>query len=241
MKIKSIYTILLIVCTIPLANAQWGKKIKGSGNLITKNINTSDYDIIDTKGSMDVILEIGTEGAIRVIADDNIIDLISISTEGAVLKIVMKEKVNYYSKNGIKVYVPFTDLNEILLKGSGDLISKSPIVTNSFSCTLVGSGDLETEIKAETVVAYMKGSGDIDLSGSTNLLSVEMTGSGDFNAFNLKSQSTDVSLKGSGDIEVNAQKSIKARLLGSGDITYSGNPYTKDVNVKGSGDIDSRN
>lgn len=241
MKTKILYTVLLAICTIPLANAQWGKAIKGSGTIITKVVNTSNYDGVSVKGSMTIVLEKGTEGTLKVEADDNIIDLVMITTENNVLQIAIKSKSSYNSRNEIKVYVPFTDLNEITLHGSGNIISKNPINSNTLTCTLRGSGDIKAEIEVTTLNASLKGSGDIELSGNTNQLSLEMSGSGNFKGFDLNSQKTDVSLTGSGDIEVNATQSIKASLTGSGDITYSGNPKTKDVNVKGSGEIDSRN
>jgi hypothetical protein len=46
-------------------------------------------------------------------------------------------------------------------------------------------------------------------------------------------------VSGSGDADVYASNSLKARVNGSGDIDYSGNPNTSDTKVLGSGSISS--
>ena len=77
------------------------------------------------------------------------------------------------------------------------------------------------------------------LTGSVNELEVKVSGSGDFMGNGLKSNNTQAYVSGSGDIEVNATKSLKARVNGSGDIEYSGSPETSDTKVLGSGSISS--
>ena len=44
-------------------------------------------------------------------------------------------------------------------------------------------------------------------------------------------------VSGSGDIQVTASQSLKARVSGSGDISYRGNPEKQDFKTSGSGDI----
>ncbi len=245
MQIKQLSIAVSIICIlftgIIEATAQNKKNIVGSKNVITKTINTQDYDIVKAKGSIEVILQKGTEGSVKVEAEDNLIDLVEVTSDGNTISISMKKKVNYVSKVGIKVYVPFSDLTEVSLHGSGDVISDEPIKVSNFSTNLHGSGDIHLTISATNVDASIHGSGDITLKGNSTNLNIEMTGSGDFDSLKMDTKNTDAKLTGSGDISVNASSSIKARLTGSGDIEYSGNPETRDNKVTGSGDIDSRN
>jgi hypothetical protein len=59
---------LFILCTfltVSSAFAQWGQeKIKGNGNVISKNVTTSDYDEISVTGAFHVTLIEGSEGKI---------------------------------------------------------------------------------------------------------------------------------------------------------------------------------
>ncbi|GEQ86539.1 DUF2807 domain-containing protein [Patiriisocius marinistellae] len=237
---KNLKTILAItVCIVATQITFAQKNIKGSGNVITKTITTSDYHAVNTIGSITVELVSGNEGNIKVIAEDNLQEFVEITNNGGALKVTTKNNLPYYkSTHGIRVIVPFKELDKVTLIGSGDVIGKDIIKTNNFETKLTGSGDLKLEVKAQEINAYIKGSGDLTLRGTTNVFNAVVSGSGDLIAKNLKTTMTDISLTGSGDASVYASSSIKARVNGSGDIEYFGNPTTKDTKVFGSGDID---
>lgn len=207
----------------------------------TRTINTQEYDAIEAKGSMTVILKQGEEGAIQVIAEEKAQEYVEIDSDGTTLSISLKKNLYKISKKGVKVIVPFTDIKKVALKGSGDIKADDNIETSDLQVTLSGSGDINLTVQAINVDSSLNGSGDINLSGITTNLDVSMTGSGDFDALELSTENTEAKLSGSGDIEVNATKSLNAVVRGSGDIQYSGNPEVKNTKVYGSGDIDPRN
>ena len=207
----------------------------------TRTVNTQDYDEIDARGSMNVVLQKGTEGTIQIIAEEKAQEYVSVKSNGKTLIISLKKNLYKVSKKGVKVIVPFNDLNQVSLKGSGEVTSKETINASTFVTHLNGSGDVNLKVAATTVEASLNGSGDIELSGNATNLEVSMTGSGDIDALQLRTQNTDANLTGSGDITVHASNNINAVVRGSGDIEYAGNPEVKNTKVYGSGDIDPRN
>ena len=52
-------------------------------------------------------------------------------------------------------------------------------------------------------------------------------------------ENVEAQVSGSGDIMVNARKSLKATVSGSGDIVYKGNPEKQDFKIHGSGRVSS--
>lgn len=238
--LKSIMCAGLLLFSVTESTAQWGKnKVVGNGNVTTKTVSTGDYDEIKVVGSMDVHLERGTEGNISVTTDDNLHDYLAIEVEGNELVIKTKKGYNLHTKKGIHVTVPFNELSEVSLTGSGDIDTKDTINAKEFEISVTGSGDINLKIDAESIDSKITGSGDVTLEGSTNNLSVTVTGSGDFKGFNLQSNNTEARVNGSGDAKVVANQSINARVSGSGDIVYKGNPERKDTKTSGSGDISS--
>lgn len=220
--------------------AQWGKdKITGNGNVTTETVSTSDYSKIAGIGSVDVHLERGTEGNIRVTTDSNLQQYVIVEVVDGTLKIRTKKNVYLKTKKGIHVYVPFTDISAVSLTGSGDIDSKDTIQATDFAANVTGSGDVTLDVEAQDISAKVTGSGDLELSGSTDNLEVTVTGSGDFDGGDLQARSTDAKVAGSGDAEVNASEYLKARVSGSGDISYGGNPAKRDTKVAGSGTISS--
>src|SRR5690606_238341 len=118
-----------------------------------------------------------------------------------------------------------------------DLWNESTINATDFNVSLAGSGDIKLQIEAQSIKGSVAGSGDLTLKGSTNYLEANVAGSGDFHGFELQANDTDVSVAGSGDAKVVSNEVLKARVAGSGDIKYKGNPKKEDSKVAGSGSI----
>ncbi len=231
----------IALCSITSVNAQWwgSKKVSGNGNMVTKNRSTSDYDEVKVKGNLDVSLVSGSEGQISIEGESNLIEHIRTEVEGDVLKIYVEKEYWLKPSKGKKllVTVPFEDLTKVTLAGSGDINSSDVIKASNFKTGISGSGDIKLIIDAQNSEGYVTGSGDLTLSGASNNFDCKVTGSGDLMAFDLNSKEVIASITGSGDIEVTATSSIKARITGSGDINYKGNPQREDKKVSGSGDI----
>ncbi len=237
-------TIILSITLLSITSlqAQWwgnGKKIQGNGNIVTKDRSTSDYDVIKLKGSLDVSLVSGTEGKLSIEGESNLIEYIVTEVEDDALKIYVKK--GYYLKQSrgkkLVVTVPFKDLNRVTLSGSGDIYSDDIIKATDFKTGVSGSGDVKLVVDAQNTEGYVTGSGDLELSGTSEVFDCKVTGSGDIEAYSLKANKVVASVTGSGDLQVTANSSIKARITGSGDIMYRGNPEIEDKKVSGSGDI----
>ncbi len=232
------FAIALTLLTYTTSNAQF-KKVKGNGNVTTKTHTTSDYHKVDVVGFMDVKLQKGAEGTITVKTDENIHEYVTIESNNGVLKIKIKNNVNISTKKGLHITVPFKDLNNVSLTGSGDVLTDDQIKSDQFEAEVTGSGDMIIDVEANRIDAKVTGSGDIKITGNTTELEIKVTGSGDFDGGSLNAQNVEAYVSGSGDARVIANNSIKARVNGSGDINYSGNPGTSDTKVMGSGDISS--
>lgn len=238
--IKSTALLAMTVCTLTACAQGWGKGAKGNGNITTKTIQVADYDAINVVGSMNVTLVKGEEGTISITTDENLHEYLDISSSDGKLKITFKNtKFGIRSKKGVNITVPFIDVNDISLVGSGDIISKDLIKASFMDVSLVGSGDIDLVIDATDIDSNLSGSGDIGLKGNVTNFKAKVSGSGDFEARSLKAENTDAYVSGSGDLQVYAKKTLKARVNGSGDITYSGNPERIDTKVSGSGDIEA--
>ncbi|MDR6844282.1 head GIN domain-containing protein [Flavobacterium granuli] len=219
-----------------IANAQWSR-IKGNGKVITEKRTTAGYDEINVSGFFDVVLVSGTEGAISIQGEENILPYIKVEVEGNILKIYTEKNINIETKRDIVLTVPFEQISFVSLSGSGDVKSKNTIVGSKFVAKLSGSGDLTLDVKTTDFESNLSGSGDVVLTGSSDNFVSKTSGSGDVDAINLTTKNANLTISGSGDMKVNCSQSLFARVSGSGDIQYKGDPQTKDTKVSGSGDI----
>ncbi len=241
MKIMKKLSVLLCAGFISLScSAQWGKTIKGNGNNVTIERNTGDYDGVAVSGWFDVDLVSGNEGEITLEGEENLLDYIITEVKDGKLVIKTEKGVNLKSSNwksGIHITIPVESISHVVMSGSGDIVGKTKIKADKFSTAMSGSGDITLDIDSNSISTSMSGSGNINLSGTTGDFEATISGSGDIEAFDLEADNVEATVSGSADIEVTAKKSIKARVSGSGDITYRGNPEKINTKTSGSGNI----
>ncbi len=240
MSKKIIAIVVLLVFTTSI-NAQWfGKRVRGNGDMVTKTRSVGAYDKVSVGGSFDVKLIAGTEGKLTIKIDENLLEYLITKVEDGKLKIKWKKGINISTSKGILVTVPFKDIEAVTLSGSGDVYSEDMIKSTDFKAVLSGSGDLKLAIKANYLYSAISGSGNIGLSGSADKLEYSISGSGNINGYELVSSEAEVRISGSGGIKTNVTENLKARIAGSGNIYYKGNPKRQDTKVSGSGNVSSR-
>src|SRR5690606_29610430 len=234
---KKLVLLSITILAFTTLNAQ--KKVKGNGKMTTVTRSTETYNSIYCTGSFDYILVAGKEGNITLEGEENLLEHIETKVKDGklVIKVENNKQLKTSMNKGIKITIPFQDIEGVALAGSGDLWNEDVITANTFKAALAGSGDVTLKINASHVKGSLAGSGDLTLKGVTENLDASVAGSGDFHGFDLEAQNTEVNVAGSGDAQVVSKKSLKARVSGSGDISYRGNPEFEDTKVAGSGSI----
>ena len=234
---KSLQLIILgALFVTATGQAQWNK-IKGNGKIVTEKRTTAGYDEISVSGFFDVVLVSGKEGEITIKGEQNLLPYIKVEVKDNVLKIFTEKNISINTKEDIVLTVPFEQISSVSLSGSGDVKTKNTIVATNLKAKLSGSGDLTLNVKATNFEASLSGSGDVVVTGNTDSFTSKTSGSGDVDAVNLIAKKANVTISGSGDMKVNCSDSLYARVSGSGDIEYKGNPESKDTKVSGSGEI----
>lgn len=221
-------------------SAQWGKAIKGNGNTVSIDRSVGEYEEIAVSGWFYVDLVSGKEGQLVVEGEENLLEYIITEVQNGKLVIKQEKGVNLKPSNweeGIRITVPVESIDALNLSGSADIVGKTTLKTSNFKTAMSGSGDITLDLKTESLSATMSGSGDMNLSGKTKDFEATISGSGDIKAYDLIADNVEATISGSADIKVTANKMLKARVSGSGDINYRGNPKKVDTKTSGSGDV----
>lgn len=233
---KPLLIVFLAFFFVSVGQAQ---KVKGNGNIVEKSRNVGSFEGIAVAGSFDVILVQGDEGRIDMQVEENLESYLETEVEDRTLKVRWKRGANIRTTKNTVVTVHFKEISEVALAGSGDVRSKSVLQAEAMEVALAGSGDIDLELATETVESAISGSGDIRLHGKASSLEAAVSGSGDMDASELQCDRADLAVSGSGNIRVNVSQELKARISGSGNVKYKGNPAREDVKVSGSGSVSS--
>ena len=233
--LKSILLTALVL--ISVQSFAYNKKIKGNGNLVNKQRTTESYDQISVGGSFDVELVKGKEGNITYSIESNLEEYLVLEVKGGKLKIGWEKGYNIRTTKKIKMTVPFEDIDEVSLAGSGDIKSLDTIESDNLELNLAGSGDMNIDVKTTSLEGNIAGSGTISINGSSDNLEANIAGSGDVRAYGLVVvEHAETNISGSGSIETTVNGKLQARISGSGDVRYKGKPKT-DVKISGSGSV----
>lgn len=95
-------------------------------------------------------------------------------------------------------------------------------------------------VDPERYDAVVGGSGEVSIAGETAHLEARVSGPGAVRAFDLVARDADVSVSGSGRVEVCAFRRLDASVSGSGVVRFDCAPQSLDRHVSGSGTIRGR-
>lgn len=209
---------------------------RGSGTIIEENRDVSNFNGISLSNSGNVTITVGETEALTVRTDDNIMSDIITEVRGNTLVLTTRPN-SAINPTTLEYDITVTTLESLVVTGSGDVIAPE-IEGDAFNIEISGSGDVDiAKLDVDSLTVGMSGSGEVNIAdGETDLQTVSMSGSGDYNALNFESNTSSVSITGSGSAQVNADDELTARLSGSGDLRYTGEP-TVDSNVTGSGSV----
>ncbi len=233
--IKTIATILLVCMTVQ-ANA-WTKKVKGNGNVVTKNRTTADYEKIAVGGSFDVTLVAGEEGKLTIKIEDNLDEYLITEVKDGKLKIKWKKGINVKTSKGVKITVPFEQINAVTLGGSGTIKTVDVISSHELSIAVAGSGNMYLDVKTSDLNSSVAGSGNMTLNGVTTTLDCKIAGSGNFRGYQLSTVDANAKIAGSGNIHATINGKLTAKIAGSGSVKYEGNATVENVKISGSGSV----
>lgn len=235
--LKSIAALFVSILFLTSCNAQKYGRIKGSGNIINETRNVGSFEKVAVSGSFDVFLVKGNEGKLDIKIEDNLLAYLVTEVDNGKLKIKWKKGTSINTRKAVIITVYFKDIEAVSLSGSGDIIGKDLIKSNNFEVAVAGSGDIKLDVETNEMDAAISGSGDIDLEGSSENFTAAIAGSGDIDAVNLKTDKAELRISGSGGITITVINELVAKISGSGDIKYKGNPKIEDIKVSGSGDV----
>lgn len=254
-KILPAFTVLIfaaLACQIALPGS-----LVGSGNIVTRPFEVSDFDQIRLSTSGNLYIEQDEQFSLTVEADDNILPALNVDVTMGVLRLTADPKYTAIKDTRLVYRVTLPDLAALDLSSSGDIFV-GDMQTPSLTITVSGSGDVvfsETEIdaleinvngsgdvtfesiSAKDITASIYGSGDISLRGVADTISIPLSGSGKVFAEELRTRAADVSISGSGDANLWVTDVLTVLISGSGDVNFWDTPRVDLRSKSGSGEL----
>ena len=213
MKISSIIiaaavvaAVLLITgCTfISVKGGKSNDKIfdRGNGVIVEKTFDIADFSKIELNVPADVEYEVAENASMSVKIDENLLELLEVTSEGGTLTISSTSK---HIKRHHKLAITLTSsaLSSIICNGAVDFECNNGISAEDFSVQINGAGDIDIDgLKVTNASFQINGAADLDIENlDAGSVSVEMNGAGDTDLSG-KAGTVRVAIHGAGDVDL---------------------------------------
>ena len=126
-------------------------------------------------------------------------------------------------------HLTFVDLSQIKVSGKCTLKCDS-LDAKDLTLKVSGLGNMViNDMDCGSLETNVSGRGDISLSGHADHQKIRISGSADYNAPNLESLSTQITISGQGNATVRVQDDLDITISGLGQVNYYGQPKIRQV------------
>ena len=236
MKTKNIIcTVMALLVSITAMASNWRVKAVKGKEMKTTTIELQSPEVfslidLNVAGDLEYTQSSNEQSGVTLIVSEDLADKVEATIHHGRLVVAYKRgtKHRFTANSQLKVIAYSPALSVVSVNGSGDLMLRGPVRTESLTFHINGSGDIEAhDLISQRVSVSINGSGDVHLAGKAREASFGINGSGDINCALLHCLHVNATVNGSGDIECYASESISANINGSGDVDCSGQPKIK--------------
>jgi hypothetical protein len=226
-----------IVLIIPVVGACDGSSVfgvRGSGDVVRESREVTGFDEIVLLGSGTVTVEVTGTESLTIEAEDNLMEYLTSDVENGRLELGSRRAIS--STEEIVYTITVDSLRSLDVAGSGDITAVG-VAGDELGLGIGGSGSIEVPgLESRSVSVDISGSGDIEISGMGDELEISIGGSGRYEGAAFVTEFARVTVSGSGDAVVNVTGALDARVSGSGNVEYLGDP-TVNASTSGSGEV----
>lgn len=204
-----------------------GRRVRGSGHIITENRNETGFNNIDVSGAIDVYIRQDSTTSVKVEADDNILEYVEVNTDGSTLEIYTEGAIRLRPSHKIKVYVSNPEYKDLRVSGASSIHSENEITSpDAFHVDISGASEGTLQVNAPKVSVDLTGASNAIIKGKTKDFEGGASGASEIRGFDLLTENADVVASGASSIEIYASVKIAGHASGASSVNYKGNAQT---------------
>ncbi|MBL4887517.1 MAG: DUF2807 domain-containing protein [Flavobacteriaceae bacterium] len=236
-KITSLLVMAVIVFACDSENAN--DCFQTSGPIVQQTREVGSFEKIIVNRDIELIIQEGSTFEVLIETGKNLISDVKVEVVGDQLQLTDGNTCNFIRDFGItKIHVTAPDIKEIRSSTQFDISSKG--ILNYPNLTLISEdyefpenfavGDFKLKVNSETLRVTANDLSFFYIEGDTKNLNLSFTaGTPRFNGENLIAQHVNIFHRGSDDMMVNPQQSIKGVINSAGDVISFNRPPLVEV------------
>lgn len=197
---KKIITLTLILCSF-LAFAQKKEKVKGSKIVKMEQKEVENFQNLEVEDNLEIFLVKGSECAIEIEADDNLIEFVEYKSAGNTLKLSTSREIT--SSKKLSVRVTYTDDFKMLIaKNETNVTALSDITLDNITFKTYDYAKLFLNAKTKMFTLMANDKSKVELNLKSEKTTIDLSKSAQLKALiSSTSMKFDLYQKSKGDIE----------------------------------------
>lgn len=202
----------------PLQNSE-----AGGGSAFT------DFDELEISGMFDVRITQSFDYSVELIGSDSEKKNYKISQHGKTLTIEYDGNKNFDWKSNplnidrIKINITMAELENLELKGVGDVIFSGFTVDN-LDIDVLGAVDIEGQVNANDITINMAGASQLELHGEGNTMEATIQGASQLKAYDFTTENAIVEANGASSAKVYTTGRLEIKEGIASKVSYRGEP-----------------
>ena len=218
--------LLLLLTALVLSSCSYfgGKRVKGNGNITTREHRTGAFHSVEVGGAIHVYVKQDSSlQPVKVETDENLQDLVEITESNGVLYISPEDHFNLSPTKSVTVYVAAPQFRGLMVSGASWIRGENKLISNeTFDLGASGASEIKLELKAPRIDAETSGASNMTLSGETKDLKLEGSGASNFKCTDLLTENTTVGISGASSADVFASVKLNVEASGASGVKYRG-------------------
>lgn len=199
---KTINNLMLIAFAIALFAAceKDNNCVNGSGSTVSKDFSIANFDELYLYGDAEVIITKASQISLRIEGQENVLNALNVEVKNGDLSIGRDNC--FKDSRELKVYLSTPTLQGVKVSGLCDISTNGIFSGASFRAEIDGAGSMDLQLDVQEFNAYISGDGEIVADGKADSQTITISGMGEMQLFDLKGVMGDISIDGSGEIEI---------------------------------------
>jgi hypothetical protein len=215
--ISLIILAVVVAGALTLSNLIQTHTIEGSGNVVTRTFDISDFTGVDVGGGFRVEITQSSSYSVRVTADNNTFDYMDVFKADDTLTIGLRGGFSFRDVT-LKAQISMPNLYSLVLSGGTQGTADEFTSTQDFNPVLSGGSSLKLE-------------------GAANNLNLVATGGSRSDLSEFPVHNATVLLSGGSQATLNMNGILNANLSGGSQLQYIGTPTMGDISLSGGSTI----
>ncbi|MDF7813772.1 head GIN domain-containing protein [Hymenobacter sp. YC55] len=213
-----------------------GPKVKGEGPVVSETRVVGPVESVEVSGAIDLALTQGNQPELRVEGQRNVLNVLRTQVIGKRLAIDF-DRVRLGKHEPVKVYLTTPMLTSLGASSVAQVASSSAWTGNQLHIETSGASHVTLACQEiGSVFTTISGAGQVTLHGTAAEQTVNLSGAGQLRAFDLATQTTDVTVSGAGEARIRVARRLTARISGGSKVRYQGQPQINSQ-VSGAGQL----